>query len=119
MRKRGNDYAKARRLRRKMTLPEVLLWSEVRRRAGGVKFRRQHPVEDYVIDFYCAEAKLCIEVDGVIHDMGDQTEHDEKRAAVIAEHGIALLRIPARDVLRSPIEMAEAVVSACRDRIGR
>ena len=119
MRKRDNDYAKARRLRRKMTLPEVLLWSEVRRRAGGVKFRRQHPVEDYVIDFYCAEAKLGIEVDGVIHDMGDQPEHDEKRAAVIAEHGIALLRIPARDLLRSPIEMAEAVVSACRDRIGR
>ena len=118
MRKRGNDYAKARRLRRKMTLPEVLLWGEVRRRAGGVKFRRQHPVENYVIDFYCAEVKLGIEVDGIVHDMGAQPEHDEKRAAVIAEHGIALLRIPARDVLRSPVEMAESVIAACLDRKG-
>ena len=119
MRKRGNDYAKARRLRRKMTLPEVLLWGEVRRRAGGVKFRRQHAVEKYVIDFYCAEAKLGIEIDGFVHDMGDNPEHDEKRDAVIAEHGIAILRIPAKDVLRSPIDMAEAVVAACHDRKGR
>ena len=84
-----------------------------------VKFRRQHPVENYVIDFYCAEAKLGIEVDGIVHDMGDQPDHDEKRAATIAEHWIALLRIPAKDVLRSPIDMAEAVVAACRDRMGR
>ena len=119
MRKRDNDYTKARRLRRKMTLPEVLLWGEVRRRAGGVKFRRQHAVEKYVIDFYCAEAKLGIEVDGFVHDMGHNPEHDEKRDAVIAEHGIAILRIPAKDVLRSPIDMAEAVVAACHDRKGR
>ena len=119
MRKRDNDYAKARRLRRKMTLPEVLLWGEVRRRAGGVKFRRQHAVEKYVIDFYCAEAKLGIEVDGFVHDMGHNPEHDEKRDAVIAEHGIAILRVPAKDVLNSPIDMAEAVVAACHDRKGR
>ncbi|MDP3674031.1 MAG: DUF559 domain-containing protein [Novosphingobium sp.] len=118
MRQRDNDYAKARRLRRKMTLPEVLLWREVRRRAGGVKFRRQHAVEKYVIDFYCAEAKLGIEVDGIVHNMGDQPQHDEKRDAVIAGHGIGILRIPAKDVLLSPIEMAEAVVAACRDRMG-
>ena len=118
MRQRDNDYAKARRLRRKMTLPEVLLWSEVRCRAGGVKFRRQHAVEKSVIDFYYAEAKLGIEVDGIVHDMGDNPEHDEKRDAVIADHGIAILRIPAKDVLRSPLDMAEAVVAACRVRMG-
>ena len=119
MQRRAHDYLKARLLRREMTLPEVLLWKEVRRRAGGVEIRRQHPVEGYVIDFYCAEAKLGIEVDGIVHDMGDQPLHYEQRTAVIAEHGIALLRIPAKDVLRSPIDVAEAVVAACRERLGR
>ena len=109
----------ARKLRKTMTLPEILLWQRLVKSPDGVSFRKQHSVDDYVLDFYCAKAKVAIEVDGFVHDMGHNPEHDEKRDAVIAEHGIAILRIPAKDVLRSPIDMAEAVVAACHDRKGR
>jgi very-short-patch-repair endonuclease len=51
-------------LRRALTLPEVLLWQVLRSRPGGYRFRRQHPAGPYVLDFFCAAAGLCIEVDG-------------------------------------------------------
>ena len=116
LQKNQHNYAAARKLRREMSLPEVLLWRELRRRAGGFKFRKQHPVGRYVVDFYCAEAKLGIEVDGVAHDMGDRPERDEAREGFMAGQGIALIRFPASDVLKSPIEVADSVVAACRER---
>ena len=58
----------ARKLRSEMSLPEVLLWRELRLRPGGYKFRRQHPAGPYVLDFYCAALGLAIEVDGMAHD---------------------------------------------------
>jgi hypothetical protein len=64
-----HDFGKARKLRKALSLPEGLLWRELRRKAGGVKFRNQHPVGPYVIDFYCAAAKLGFEIDGIAHDM--------------------------------------------------
>ena len=117
MRKSDHDYATARRLRRTPTLPEGLLWRELRRQAGGVKIRRQHPVGAYVIDFYCAKAKLGIEIDGMAHDMGDMPARDERRAAFLSEQGITLLRLPAREVLADPLQAAETIVDACRARI--
>ena len=51
-----------------MTLPEVLLWNLLRKAPDGVVFRRQHPIGRYVVDFYCARAKVCIEIDGFAHD---------------------------------------------------
>jgi very-short-patch-repair endonuclease len=84
-----------------MSLPEVLLWRELRRRSGGIKFRRQHPIGRYVVDFYCAEAKLGIEVDGIAHEMGDRPVRDEQRDAFIAQQGVVILRIPASDVMKS------------------
>jgi very-short-patch-repair endonuclease len=62
----------ARRLRRTMSLPEVLLWTQLRGKPLGIKFRKQHPVGDYVVDFYCAEKQLAVEIDGIAHDMGDR-----------------------------------------------
>ena len=106
--------AKARHLRRAMSLPEVLLWRELRSRPLGVKFRRQHPIGDYVLDFYCAEAKLGVEVDGVAHDMGDRPERNEARTAMLLERGVTILRIPARELLQSPAAVAETIVRACR-----
>lgn len=55
-------------LRRAMTLPEVLLWRELKQRPAGLKFRRQHPAGRYVLDFYCAKLALAIEIDGSAHD---------------------------------------------------
>jgi len=91
----------ARTLRRNLTLPEVILWRLLRGKAlDGLRFRRQHPLGPYVLDFYCPSARLCVEVDGrAAHDSPDQAEHDLRRDAWLAEQQIKVLRIPAADIL--------------------
>jgi very-short-patch-repair endonuclease len=88
--------AKARALRRMMTRPEAHLWQVLRTRPDGLKFRRQHPVGSYVIDFYCPAAKLAVEVDGDSHDMGTNPARDAARDAWLKERGLRICRIPAR-----------------------
>jgi very-short-patch-repair endonuclease len=89
---------RARELRREMTEAEQVLWKALRgRRMAGLRFRRQHPVGRFVLDFYCPVAKLCVEVDGGIHD--DQTERDEERTAVLAAGGYRVLRFRNEEVL--------------------
>ena len=114
MRKSDHNYAHARAQRKSPSLPEALLWRELRSKAGGLKFRRQHPVGRYVIDFYCAGAKCGFEIDGIVHDMGTRPERDAARAAWLAEHGIRIVRIPAREVLDDPPGVAEGMVRLCR-----
>ncbi len=83
-----------------MSLPEVILWDCLRaRRLQGLRFRRQHPVGPYVLDFYCSEGKLAVEVDGVHHDLPGQMAHDVRRDAWLGERGIRVMRIAASDVL--------------------
>ena len=94
-----------------MTLPEVLLWNALRTNAVGLKFRRQHAIKPYVVDFYCAAARLAIEVDGIVHDMGDRPQRDDKRDADIRGKGYTILRFAAADILRDPVEAAESVVA--------
>ena len=92
--------AKARTLRRKLTLPEVLVWTALRgRRLDGVRFRRQHPVGPYILDFYCEDARLAVEIDGQGHEHPDVFAHDERRSAWLNQHGVSVMRIAARDVL--------------------
>jgi len=107
----GATTGRARRLRRAMSLPEVLLWQALRRRPGGLKFRRQHPSGPYVLDFYCGDAQLAIEVDGEAHARGDRPERDDVRDDWLREAGIATLRIPAVDVLRD-VEAAVRGIAA-------
>ena len=93
-------FDRARKLRRDMTLPEVLLWQCLpRQQLDGLRFRRQHPVGPYILDFYCAEAHLAIEVDGSSHDFADRAAHDGRRSEWLARHSIRVLRFPAADVL--------------------
>ncbi len=106
-----STVVRARRHRRTMSLPEVLLWRELRN--SGLKFRRQHPVGDWVVDFYCAAAKTAIAVDGIVHDMGRQAARDHKKAEFLQSKGIALLRISAKDVLADCGVAAEEIVRAC------
>jgi very-short-patch-repair endonuclease len=106
----------AKRLRREMSLPEVLLWNHLRGQPMGVKFRKQHPIGDYVVDFYCAAKRIAIEGDGIAHDMGDRPSRDTRRDAKLREMGVEVVRIPAADVLRNVEESAEAIVRLCDDR---
>ena len=95
----GKTVRRARALRREMSLPEILLWRELRQRPGGFKFRKQHPAGHFVLDFFGAGAKLAIEIDGDAHSRSDQPAFDESRDARLALHGIQTLRISANDVL--------------------
>ncbi len=88
VRKRDHAYAKARALRREPSLPEGLLWRDLRGKRSGFKFRQQHPVGPFVLDFYCAQARL----------------------------GIEIVRIAAGDVLNDPQLVAETIAAACRTR---
>lgn len=103
----------ARKLRREMSLPEGLLWQQLRQRPMGLKFRNQHPLEKLVVDFYCASKRLIIEIDGIAHDMGDNPARDQKRDAFLRSLGYLVVRILASDVLRDPAEVAESIISLC------
>lgn len=114
MRKSRHNYPLARAQRKAPSLPEGLLWRELRGRAGGIKFRRQHPVGRYVLDFYGAAAKCGFEIDGLAHALGTRPERDEARDAWLAEQGIRVVRIPAREVLANPMVVANAIVRMCK-----
>ncbi|MEH3040661.1 MAG: endonuclease domain-containing protein [Sphingomonas paucimobilis] len=94
-----------------MSLPEVLLWQRLRLEPCGLKFRRQHPLLGYVLDFYCARSRLAVEIDGEAHDRGDRPYRDIKREAALVAHGLTVLRIPARDVLADADAAAEAIAA--------
>ncbi|MBI5775645.1 MAG: DUF559 domain-containing protein [Verrucomicrobia bacterium] len=83
----------ARRLRRDQTEEERELWRALRAgRFAGFKFRRQHPVGEFHLDFFCPAAKLSIELDGFHHGLPEQRQHDEKRARFLDAEGVEELR---------------------------
>ena len=83
----------ARRLRREQTEEEKQLWHALRAgRFAGFKFRRQHPRGSYLLDFYCPEAKLSVELDGFQHGLPDQQRHDVEREKFLSREGIEELR---------------------------
>ena len=89
----------ARQLRRVPTRTEHLLWQQLRdRRFRGLKFRRQHPVGTLVLDFYCEETRLCIEVDGAVHKTPEVMRRDSDRDAALADLDIRVLRIHDDDI---------------------
>lgn len=100
MRGPADTFDRARRLRREMTLPEIVLWRALRGKAlNGLRFRKQHPMGKCVLDFYLPSARLAVEVDGAAHDMGDNPARDARRDAWLAGRGVRVLRVAARDVL--------------------
>jgi very-short-patch-repair endonuclease len=108
---------KARKLRTTMSLPEVLLWEQLRKRPRGLKFRRQHPSGPYVLDFFCSDARLAVEIDGEAHNRGDQPQRDMARDDWFALAGISTLRVPARDVLSDAVAAAEAIASCAAEHL--
>ncbi|WP_157096754.1 endonuclease domain-containing protein [Tsuneonella dongtanensis] len=106
---------RARRLRSEMSLPEVLLWQELRKRPGGFKFRRQFPQAPYTLDFACLASRTAIEIDGSSHDRGDAPRRDLQRDRFLMQRGFRVLRIPAREVLSDLESCVKAIVEACRD----
>jgi very-short-patch-repair endonuclease len=121
MRLGGSEYGKrnAKRLRKEMTPPEIGLWLALRKNEAKLHFRKQHAVDDYVLDFYCARAKLAIEVDGEAHACGDRPERDAVRDAWLASQGLRVLRYSATDVLINLDGVVRQIVSIALERRGQ
>jgi very-short-patch-repair endonuclease len=104
---------RARQLRKEMTLPEVLLWVQLQKRPGDLKFRKQVPSDPYTLDFACLKARLVIEVDGEAHNRGDQPQKDITRDRVMTERGFRTMRLPAYEVLNNMEGCLTGIVAAC------
>jgi very-short-patch-repair endonuclease len=98
-------------MRKEPTSAEDLLWQKLRKKQlGGYKFRRQHPVGYFMVDFYCADARLVIEVDGSIHEQ--QQEYDELRQAYIESLGLRVLRFENAHVVQQIQGVLERIAEA-------
>lgn len=89
----------ARQLRKNSTLPEVLLWQNLKKRAFGVQFHRQVPMLNYIVDFYCHEIGMAIEIDGKSHD--HSFIYDAKRQGEIEAYGVQFLRFSNEEVKKN------------------
>jgi very-short-patch-repair endonuclease len=104
----------ARDLRARETSVEDVLWDELRgRRLDGMKFRRQHPIGAFVVDFCCTERRLAIELDGGIH--AEQQDRDAEREAILTLAGYRVIRFPNQAVLETLPKVLEAIRVAARE----
>jgi len=87
-----------------------------RKAADGLRFRRQHPIGPYILDFYCDSAKLAVEVDGYVHATGDRPRRDARRDDWLAQRGIRTLRITPQDVRDELDGVAGLIVVAARTK---
>ena len=112
---------RARELRSEMSVSEKVLWGFLRHKRLGFSFRRQYAVDRYFLDFYCPEAKLCVEVDGEQHL--ERLDRDAHRDEVLKSLGIETLRIPSLDLFEMTGKGREqallAIIDACESRTGR
>jgi very-short-patch-repair endonuclease len=102
---------RARRMRREPTDAERKLWQLLRdRRLGGFKFRRQAPIDHYVVDFFCEEASLAVELDGEQHGEPEAVVYDGRRTARLEELRIRVLRFTSRETVRDVYAVARTIL---------
>ena len=112
---------RVRELRHQQTEAEKAAWHLLRNRRVGLKFRRQYPIENHVVDFYCSELRLAVELDGGVHSQPSQVKKDAVKDAFLGNVGVRVLRLPNGLVTEDPgsfvrkvREAAEAVLGARR-----
>jgi len=99
----------AKKLRKNMTLPEVLLWNQLKGKKLGYDFHRQKPIGHYIADFYCPKLKLIIEVDGQVHL--EKGEYDMKRQSKLESIGLHILRFTATDILKNLNDVIDSIAT--------
>jgi very-short-patch-repair endonuclease len=109
-----------RELRAQLTQAEAILWRRLQRRQlCGRKFRRQHSVGPYVLDFYCPEVKLAVELDGAAHDHDRALRRDAFRTAYLAATGVRVIRFENDDVVRNLEGVLAVIERCCAGSVGR
>jgi very-short-patch-repair endonuclease len=107
--------ASARAMRRDLTPAERVLWHSLRdRKLDGLRFRCQHPLGPFILDFCCPERKLAIELDGAGHDAQDQREYDESRSNHLCEFGYQMLRFRNEQVFGSLNDVLDQIREAAQ-----
>jgi very-short-patch-repair endonuclease len=100
---------RARELRQEMTPAEQLLWQELRANKLGVHFRRQQVIAGFIVDFYCHQADLVIELDGSVHEEAAQKESDIRRDKTLSELGLRVVRFHNQEVLKNIKRVIERI----------
>ena len=109
---KSSTQENAKQLRSTQTEAEQMLWSFLRnKQLKTKKFRRQHAIADYVVDFYCHECKIAIELDGNYHKNKEQKEYDEARSGLLNEYGITVLRFWNDEVMKDVEKVLERIAS--------
>ena len=111
-----NPYLKqlAKTLRNNMTLSEILLWQQLKKKQlDGFDFDRQKPIDEFIVDFYCKELKLAIEIDGSTHDNEKSWQKDQLRQKRLEQLGVSFLRFSDKEIK----ENLEGVLTAIRSWI--
>lgn len=108
---------RARELRHPQTPAEATHWRYLRNRNLGYKFRRQHPIDKFIVDFYCAQAKLYIEIDGASHLEAGQEEYDKARTEFLETLGYQVIRFTNNDVRYSIHAVVDEIVKEIENRI--
>lgn len=107
----------ARELRQPQTPAEATVWRYLRNRNLKFKFRRQHPIDFFIIDFYCAEAKLLIEIDGESHFANEQMEYDQASTEYLEGLGYKVIRFTNNDVRYNFNEVVSEIIRVVEKRI--
>ena len=93
-------FEMAKELRARLTEPEKILWEKLRlNQLRGFRFKAQHPIGEFIVDFYCHKSRLVIEIDGDYHNQTNQQEYDVNRANILSEFGLKIIRFKNEDVL--------------------
>ena len=110
------SVGRAREFRKVMTPPERRLWNVLKHRPDGFKFRKQHEHGPYYLDFYCYEAAVAVEVDGLAHELGTNPQRDTRRDAWLTSRGIQTVRVRATDVRDNLEGVLASILEVCRQR---
>ena len=110
-----NTFDKAKLLRNNMTEAEKILWDLLKNRSVfKVRFRRQHPIGIFIVDFYCHEYKLAIEIDGEIHLKNEVIEYDDGSSHDIEKYGIIILRFTNNEVFTDPKKIINEILKTMK-----
>jgi very-short-patch-repair endonuclease len=113
---RGFIFSNARRLRNELTPAEALLWECIRKKKiENTRFRQQHPMLHYILDFYCVELKLGIELDGGYHFTPEQQDYDARRSEQLAVHGVRIVRFTNEAVFEKTDWVVEEIGRVIRE----
>ena len=106
----NQNFALAKQLRDRMTEAEVILWEVIKsKKFNGYKFRRQHPIHQFIVDFYCHELKLIIEIDGKYHESEEQKKLDLKRSDLLQFQGLTVLRFTNEEVISNIVQVLKVL----------